>query len=980
MERGQGVTTVASATANRILQHLGGLIRRHGGGGVTDGQLLERFVRQRDETAFEVLVWRHGPMVLALGQRMLHNPHDAEDVLQATFLTLVRKAGSISQRDSLSSWLYKVAYRIALRVHARAARLVADGRPLDDVPAAETGNDADWRELRSLLDGAIERLPEKYRTALLLCDLQGKSYREVAEQLGCPIGTVSTRVTRARQMLRKRLARQGLALSLGALTAALTRQTVTAMPAPLTASTVRAASLLVNEASGATASLPANIAELIEGAKPVMLWTRFKIATLLAVVIGTLAVGAGVLARREPPAPPADTPRPEAAKATADKQANGPVRVRGRVLDPDGKPVNGARLYWPRVPKTQSQSEDDIDIPQRGTSDAEGRFQFELPRADIRPEWRLALIAAADGYGVAWTEWPAIEKGGELTLRLVKDQPIEGRVVTTEGKPVAGVRVSILTLAVSTDGKLDTFVTAWKREWRMAFTETERMFLPLGKILAPATTDKDGHFRIVGAGSERLAGLRLCGSGVAQESLYVVNRAGFDAAAVNKAVLDRIPAEMRLPGQPPLLYGPKLTYVVPASRRIAGTVREAGSGKPVAGYRIHIGTGYGDGLIAISDKEGRYQFNSVPKMKQYLLNADPPDNGSWLMSGARINDSEGVQPITADFTVARGILLRGRVVDKTTGKGVRGGIRFVPLPDNKFAKQPGYDSYQYERLMRQVDSEGRFKFAVIPGPGVLMVQAHGGEKANGGQQINPYMQAEFDAKDREHVKITESDGGYFTALDNSIEFLGIEQAVKYIDLAPDAGSAECNLFLERGQTMTVKIEDMDGKPLKGTTVAGVTAGWPNTMPIKDASCTVFALDPKKPRRVLFHHAERRVAGALTVRGDEKEPPVARLTPTGFVTGRVLDREGQPIVGASIDLSSPDRIASELYRQLGQRQKMIHTDKDGRFRIEGIVPDVKFQLNIYQGRTFLVGEPRIGVRQVKSGETLNLGDVRVKPGP
>ena len=973
--------TVASVPANRILEHLRGLIRRHGGGGVTDGQLLERFVRQRDETAFEVLVWRHGPMVLALGQRMLHNAHDAEDVLQATFLTLVRKAGSISQRDSLSSWLYKVAYRIALRVHARTARLVADGRPIEDVPAADTGNEADWRELRPLLDSAIERLPEKYRTALLLCDLQGKSYREVAEQLGCPIGTVSTRVTRARQLLRKRLAHQGLALSLGALTAALTGRTATAMPASLTSSTVRAASLLVNEADGAAASLPANIAELIEGAKPVMLWTRFKIATFLALVIGTLAVGAGVLARREPPAPPADTPRAEATKATADKPANGPVRLRGRVLDPDGKPVNGARLYWPRVPKTEPRSEDDIEIPQRGKTDAEGRFQLELPRSDIRPEWNLSLVALADSYGVAWAKWSAIEAGGELTLRLVKDQPIEGRVVTTEGKPVAGVRVSIVTLGAPTDGEVDTFVTAWKREWENALHQTtERMFLPLGKILPPATTDKDGQFRIVGAGAERLVVLRLRGSGVAQESLYVVNRADFDAAAVNKAVLDRIPAELRQPGQPPLLYGPKLTYVVPASRRIAGTVREAGSGKPVAGFRIHISVGYGDGLDAISDKEGRYQLNSVPKMKQYLLNANPPDNSSWLFAGARIDDTEGVQPLTVNFTVARGILLTGRVVDKKTGKGVSGGIRFIPLSGNKYAKQPGYDSYQYERLMRQVDGDGRFKFAVIPGPGVLMVQAHGGEKANGGQQINPYKQAEFDAKDREHVKITESDGGYFTALDNSIEFLAIEHAVKYLDLAPDATSAECNLFLERGQTMTVKIEDMDGKPLKRTTVAGVTAGWPNTMPIKDATCTIFALDPKKPRRVLFYHAERRLAGALTVRGDEKEPPVARLVPTGCVTGRVLDREGQPIVGASIDLSSPDRIASELYRQLGQRQKMIHTAKDGRFRIEGIVPEVKFTLSITQGRTFFVGEPRIGVRQVKSGETLDLGGVRVKPGP
>jgi RNA polymerase sigma factor (sigma-70 family) len=967
-----------SLEANHILQHLRNLLHRRGGGTLADGQLLERFVRQRDETAFEVLVWRHGPMVLALGQRMLRNPHDAEDVLQATFLTLVKKAASIGKRDSLGSWLYKVAYRLALRVQARTPRTMAEGWPIEDVPAVEREEEANWRELRPLLDGAIERLPEKYRTALVLCDLQGKSYREAAEQLGCPVGTVSTRVTRARQLLRKRLAHHGVALSVGVLTTALTRQTATAMPSSLTASTVRAALLL--NATGGAASLSANVAELIEGANQAMMWTRFKLVTFLALGLGVLAVTAGVMAHREPPATPADAPRSEKVKAPADKSTNGPVQVRGRVLDPDGKPVKGVHLYWPRVPKEEPRSEDDIQIPERGQSDAEGHFQIELPRADIKPEWPLALIAAADGYGVTWTFWDKIEAGGELTLHLVKDHPIEGRIVTSEGKPVAGVRVSINTLGAMTDGKVETFITAWKREWQMAMhNATQRMFLPLGKVLPPVTSDMEGRFRVRGAGAERLVLLRMRGSGVAQESVYVVNRAGFEAAPINKAVLDRIPAAMRMPGQPPLLYGPNLTFVLPASRHIAGTVREAGSGKPVAGYAIHVGVGYGFGLTSVSDKEGRYQLKDVPKVKQYLLSAEPPSGGSWLRSGARRDDTEGVQPLTVDFTVARGILLRGRVVEKTTGKGVRGSIRFVPLPSNQFADKPGFDSYKYERMSNSADSQGRFKFTVVPGPGVLIFQASGGAKVDG-QEIKPYKQAEFDANDRESVKVTQNgDEGYFTVLGNSIEFLGLDHAVKVVNFAPDAGTAECNLSVDRGQTLTVKIEDADSKPLKGATVAGLADGWPGAFAVKEAVCTVFALDGKKPRRLLFYHAERNLAGSLTVRGDEKEPPAARLTPTGSVAGRVLDREGQPIAGADVSISSPERAAGELYRQIGQRQKAIRTDKDGRFRIAGLVPEVKFTVNITQGRTFLVGEPRIGVRQVKSGQTLDLGEVRVKPG-
>jgi RNA polymerase sigma factor (sigma-70 family) len=975
------VVNVDTASSNPILQCLRGIILRHGGGGVTDGQLLERFLNERDETAFEVLVWRHGPMVLGLGRRVLGNSHDAEDVLQATFLTLVRKGGSIGKSASLASWLYKVAYRIALRSRVRMAKTRAESRCIEDVPAVERGDEIRWRELRPLLDSAIERLPEKYRTAVVLCDLQGKSHREAAEQLGCAVGTISTRVTRARQLLRKRLAHHGLSVSVAALGAVLTQHTQAAMPAELTAATVRTAVRLAS--GGGTAEIvSANIAELIEGANPAMSMTRFKIVMFLALAAGAVAVGAASRAalRHEPPPPSGDTPRAEAAKAPAEKPADA-VTVRGRLLDPDGKPIKDARLYWPRVPKTEPKSEDDIEIPQRGKTDAEGRFKIELPRSDIKPEWNLALIAAADGYGVAWAFWSAIKSGDELTLRLVKDQPIEGRIVTSEGKPVAGVRVTINTLGAMREGKVDAFITAWKREWGMALHEaTERMFLPLGKILTPVTTDANGYFRVTGAGAERLAILRLHGSGIAQEVLYVVNRAGFDAAEVNKAVLDRIPAMLRRPGHPPLLYGPKINFVVPASRRIEGIVREAGSGKPVAGYTIHVGVGYGFGITSISDKEGHYHLNGVPKVKQYLLSAEPPTGNSWLRSGARIDDTEGVQPLAVDFTVARGIVLSGRVTDKTTGKGVKGSIRFVPLPANKFADKPGYDSYKYERLSNLVDAEGRFKFTLVPGPGVLIFQASGGEKI-GGQEIKPYKQAAFDAKDRAYVNLTENgEDRYFTVLGNTIEFLGLEHAVKVVDLAPDAGTAACNLFVERGQTMTVKIEDADGKPLKGTTVAGLTDGWPSPLSIKDATCTVFALDGKKPRRLLFYHAGRSLAGSLTVRGDEKEPPVARLSAMGAVTGRVLDREGQPLAGVDVNLSSQDADARELYRQLDQGRKIIHTDKDGRFRINGIVPDVKFVLNIYQGRTFLIGEPRIGARQVKPGATLDLGDVRVKPGP
>ena len=966
-------------STNRILQHVRSLIRRGGGGSASDGQLLKRFVKEGEETAFEVLVWRHGPMVLGVGRRVLGNVHDAEDVLQATFLTLVRKAGSIGDGELLSSWLYKVAYRIALRVQARKAKMVTEDRRLEDVPAPEAADESGWRELRPLLDAAIQRLPEKYRTAIVLCELQGKTHREAAEQLGCAVGTVSTRVTRAREMLRKRLAHRGLALSIGVLSAALSQRAASAMSGALTAAIVRAAARFAGD-GGTTGIVSASVAELIEGVNQAMWMTRYKLAALLILALGGVAVGFGVTGRRTEPCPATESSLAQAAQSPMEKPKTDAIAVRGRVLNPDGKPVEDARLYWPHLKRTPPRSEEDIEYPERAKTDAQGRFRFELPSGDIWGKDRVSLIATADGYGADWTLLPSGDSPAEVTLRLVKDLPMEGRIISTEGKPLAGIRVGIVSLATTPQGKLDAFLTAWKTEWQFASQQTpKRLFVPSNKVLPSATTDKDGRFRLGGGGIGRVAVLEVRGPAISQGSLWIVGREGFDPAEINKAVLDRVPAEMRLPGQPPQLYGPKLTYVAEPSRRMEGTVREVGSGKPVAGYTILCNLGPNNGRYATSDKEGRYQINGLSKIKQYVPIAEPPANSAWLRAGARVEDREGLQTLNVDFTVARGILVEGRILDRATGKGVRGGIRFVPLPHNKFAGKPGYDSYKYESLMHDSDPDGRYQLAIVPGPGVLMVQAHGSEKVNGGQSLNPYKQAEFDAKDREQVKTVENgDDRIFTAIDNRPEALSLQNAVKVVNFAADAGGATCDLFLERGKTMAVKIEDAEGKPLKGTTIAGLAASWPIVFPIENATCTVFALDPKKPRRVLFYHAERKLSGLLTLRGDEKQTPVARLKPTGSAMGRLLDRDGQPLSNANINLSGTDRFASELYRQIAPRRQAIRTDKDGRFRVEGIAPEVKFTLGIAKGRTSFVGEPRIGLRQVGSGETLELGEVRVKP--
>src|SRR5205814_2209740 len=180
--------------------------------GMTDAQLVEEFVLGREEAAFEALVLRHGPMVLGVCRRILGNAHDAEDAFQATFLVLVRKAESIRPRAMVGNWLYGVACRTALDARRAAARRRAKEAAV--LPRTQPP-DEDRADLRATLDEELQRLPAECRAVVVLSDLEGKTRKEVARQLGWPEGTVASRLARGRARLAKRLARYGLALSGG---------------------------------------------------------------------------------------------------------------------------------------------------------------------------------------------------------------------------------------------------------------------------------------------------------------------------------------------------------------------------------------------------------------------------------------------------------------------------------------------------------------------------------------------------------------------------------------------------------------------------------------------------------------------------------------------------------------------------------------------------------------------------------------------
>jgi RNA polymerase sigma factor (sigma-70 family) len=304
---------------------------------VSDGCLLDVFIAQRDEAAFEALVRRHGPMVVGVCQRVLCNEHDAEDAFQATFLVLVRKAASVRPREMVGNWLYGVAYRTSLEAKkAVAKRRLKEAEVMLRTEAPEQTQ----TDLRPVLDRELAALPHKYRVPLVLCELDGRSRKEVARQLDVPEGTVASRVARAKNMLAKRLARRGFG---GGSVATVLAQTVALahVPTPLMVSTVTAATAVAAGQTAVAGVISARVAALTEGVLKAMLLTKLKIAMALMLGVVIVAAGGNMLAHQAP----------------GDKQTGV-----SRAEVPQRSPQNSGKRKAPRTWKGQMTLEADLKL------------------------------------------------------------------------------------------------------------------------------------------------------------------------------------------------------------------------------------------------------------------------------------------------------------------------------------------------------------------------------------------------------------------------------------------------------------------------------------------------------------------------------------------------------------------------------------------------------------------------------------------
>ncbi len=943
----------------RLLSH----VSRHAPA-QSDGHLLRRFVRDRDDDAFEALLRRHARLVWGVCRRALGHEQDSEDVFQATFLLLARQAGRIRKPESLASWLHGTALRMARRAkrdmarrHQREHRAARPGR-------VEGPPEPALRELQAMLDEEVRRLPEKYRAAFTTCALEGRGREEAAAVLGCEPGTVAVHLARARQRLQRQLARRGVTLA-GALTAAALADTVRAAPSPVVSATLQA----IREPAVAVS---ARVAALVQGAAGA---TKKKMLGILLVTGGLLTFCAGTwaaLLQQPAAAAPVANRRLPAEPAEKDEVSN----VSGRVIDPDGKAMAGVKVVFP-----VSRGEADPELKVIATTDAEGRFKGTVPAAKPGTWDERTLVAHVAGFGPAWIDLKGWAPDREVVLQLARaDVVIKGRVLTLEGKPVAGATLHVSHIAAPNGDNLSQLFKLWPGDADRALREVpRRLYSPtVAGIPRKLTTDGEGRFEIKGVGDNRLLSLSVEADTIEHLVFRVSTAPDFDPKLISP--VGKPPRPEWMSGGPPL-YGPVFDHVARPTQIVTGVVRDQKTGKPMANVGVtgHVNKGWWEnGVFAKTDAEGRYRLVGLPKTTGCKLTFLHADEGAPYLGLVRsIGEADGLKPIVADAEMVRGVVITGRVTDRETGQPITGGVRYVPLSGNKeVLKLPGTDIHSDGSMSYSLDDHGRFRLVAPPGLGVVLAQAE-----TRVVDAKPYIQARLSAEDKKkpYFQVHEGLGEIFISAARHFEPLSGLNAYHVIEPAEGTEALTVNFELDPGKKLTGRLEDADGKPVLGATVTGLTSVWDEAKKHEAAAFTAVALEPKEPRTVAAIHAERKLAGAARLRGDEKAPAVVKMAPWAAVTGQVLDGAGKPVVGVSVRIRFGDATVSHAYQAARPNSPAVVTDKDGRFRVDIPFGGEEFRLSVLQGGKSLdIGKDYERVK-ADSGAVKDLGRVTVKAG-
>jgi RNA polymerase sigma factor (sigma-70 family) len=922
--------------------------------GLTDGDLLARFIagpEPASEAAFAALVDRHGPMVFQVCRRVLGDASDADDAAQATFLVLARRARAIRRSESVASWLFGVALRVAHRARDAAARRRAHERRRAEMATWVTsedsgGSEADWTALYEELD----RLPESLRGPLVLCYLEGMTHEQAAGRLRVAERTLRRHLERGRERLRARLTRRGLAPALGLLGVGPTGAAGRAAepPAAWAAKTVRAA---VEIASGraATAGASAAALTLAEEALRAMIHAKLRMASLALATAGLSGLGLIALAQvpervRVPvPSPSvaaAVAPSPpisDLAKASRPKGLRpGEAReVAGVLSDPEGRPLARADVVVRIEPSAASGKERPPARFEVLKSGPDGRFSCPIPAGWVK----VFLAARARGHAVAiWESGVSDEmRPSELKLKAARQTPFDAILVDGEGRPIAGAELRVERFETA---PVVVEEGAGQRTVAVCYQNVPEAGLPGTPLegLFSARTDPAGRFTFLALPPE--GGMRLA----------VRDRGGRLWRVLTEDVA----------GSPELIYqgfvplagqGIRRLTAAPAAR-IVGRVTTRLPDVSVGGLTVDLqstrqpkptspGPHRDQGARTVTEADGRFRIEGLePGTVNVCLGAHPGET-PWTYRAAQDVELRLGETTEVGIELIEGVRVSGRVVDGKTGRPIAGArvAHYGPI-----RPRSGAATFSVE-----TDDEGVYHLRLPPGESYFYMFG----------MPEGYVRSPSAGQPSRTVEIPAG---------------AQEFGVPPIELVP-------------GVALSGRLLDVRGRPVPGATIVGVCAGAQCAFPTgitpagttdaegrfrlagqnhlvvpDEASTMQIRLADGRPFDVpVVAAADGAVTAVLPPEAGPDEPAPEGADPPRDVApdelaGVVIDEEGRPLASVLVDAWTwyPGNEAT--------------TGADGRFRIKGLSKDqgieVQFTKEGYTPRLFVAqptGQPGRVVR-------------------
>jgi RNA polymerase sigma factor (sigma-70 family) len=637
-------------------------------GGLTDSQLLDRFLARGGDDAgdaFAALVHRHGPMVRGVCRRMLPTSHDAEDAFQATFFVLARRAASIGRREQLGRWLYGVAVRTAKEARRLAARQRAIERQMMTISRFASEPPEDRDDVVLLLDEELSRLPERYRSALVACELEGKSRREAAGQLGIPEGTLSAYLARGRKRLHERLLRRGVTLGVGPIAGLSPPSLETAIPERLLEPIIRAA-MGHAPGCGAAGAISQTVSSLAERVIKMMFLARLTVL-IAAFLTASTAITAVVLA----------WPAPAAAPAIEDPPRVGKDDLAGRVIDKAGTAVADVQVW-----AIGGRVVEPVTVA-RATTDRQGRYvlpgAWAHKAAKALGDQRLGVFARAPDGRVGWlTNYgreELVRQGGEIELQPVSE--VRGRVTDQDVRPITGA-------TIATEG-------FWKPT-ESGFRELMEL-VPETAAAYAAHTAADGSFALKAIPQGSLVEVKITPQG--REPARVSWNTAQPAVITLDHRLGRIKGRLK-PTDAGGFTGEMLVRV-----SLDGPRGKSAPGPVTLRYNAGMNV----------SKDGSFRFDGLPP-GHYELSASSEKDAPFIAKA--VGDIE-VAPngeATVEVPLDRLVTVTGRVIDAQTGKGVADiPVACYHVDNNSLG----------EMRSAQTDAEGRY--SVLAQPGTVRIHA-----------------------------------------------------------------------------------------------------------------------------------------------------------------------------------------------------------------------------------------------------------------